>query len=159
MRTQPRNNKLGYLVAPAFRSINRLFVLPFKNGNDDPTRNLFNEYFMPSVEIKDFNVLIDNKPFFDQPVKNQQETFKKLLEMPTNNDYATGNLLDYLYHQDYYKLIGIDLSRQTNTNILQQIDFIGTLEDGDATVFFIAEKQQKNCSKLFFRFINCNRII
>ena len=51
--------------------------------------------------------------------------------------------MDYLYHQKYYKLIGIDLSRQTNTNIPQQINFVGKLEDDDATVFFITEKQQK----------------
>ena len=70
---------------------------------------------MPLVEIKDFNAIIDNKPFFDQPVKNKQ----KPIEMSRNDDYATGNLLDFSYHQNYYKLIGIDLSRQTNTNIPQ----------------------------------------
>ena len=43
--------------------------------------------------------------------------------MLRNNDYGTGNLLDYLYHQNYYKLIGTDLSRQTNTSIPQQINF------------------------------------
>ena len=77
---------------------------------------------MPLVEIKDFNVLIDNKPFFDQPVKTKQETYEKLIEMSINDDNATGNLLDYLYHQNYYNLIGIDLLRQTNTNIYQQIN-------------------------------------
>ena len=51
--------------------------------------------------------------------------------------------MDYLYHQKYYKLIGIDLSRPTNTNIPQQINFVGKLEDDDAKVFFITEKQQK----------------
>ena len=64
--------------------------------------------------------------------------------MSRNDDYTTGNLLDYLYHQNYYRLIGIDLSRQTNTNIPQQVNFIGKLEEDDgATMFFIAEKQQK----------------
>ena len=60
-----------------------------------------------------------------------------------NNDYTTGNLLDYFYHQNYYKPIGTDLSRQTNTIIPQQINFIKKLEDC-ATMFLIAEKQQKN---------------
>ena len=64
--------------------------------------------------------------------------------MSRNNDYTTGSLLDYLCHQKYYKLIGIDLSRQTNTNIPQQINFIGKLkEDDGATMFFIAKNQQK----------------
>ena len=65
-----------------------------------------------------------------------------------------------MYHQNYYKVISIDLSRQINTSILQQIDFVGKLEEDDAvTMFFIVEKQQKNYSKLFFRFIDRDRII
>ena len=99
---------------------------------------------MPLVEIKDFNALIDNKPLFDQPVKNEQERYENIFELSINDDYTTGNLLDYLYHQNYYKLLGIDLSRQTNTNIPQQINFTGkSEEDNGATMFFIAEKQQK----------------
>ena len=69
--TQTKNNNLDYLIDPTFRNINRLFVLSFKNGNDDPSRDVFDKYYMPLVEIKDFNALIDNKPFFDQPVKKQ----------------------------------------------------------------------------------------
>ena len=61
--------------------------------------------------------------------------------MSKNDGYTTGNLLDYLYHQSYYKLIGIDLSRQINTSIPQQINFKGKLEEDDgATMIFIAEK-------------------
>ena len=61
------------------------------------------------------------------------------MEMSRNNYYFTGNLLDY-----YYKLIGIDLSRQTNTSIPQKINVTGKLEkDDSATMFFIAVKQQK----------------
>ena len=80
--------------------------------------------------------------------------------MSSNGHYTTGNLLDYLYHQNYYKFIGINLSRQTNKSISQQINFTGKLEeDNGAIMFFITEKQKKNYSKVFFRFINCNRII
>ena len=53
---------------------------------------------MPLVQIKDFNVLIDNKPFFDQPVKKKQEVYQKLIEMSRNDDYTTGNLLDFSYN-------------------------------------------------------------
>ena len=72
---------------------------------------------MSLVEIKDLNVLIDNKPFSDQPVKNKQEAYGKHVEMSRNDDSTTVNLLDYLHHHKYYKLIGIDLSRQTNMTI------------------------------------------
>ena len=61
--TQPKNNNLDYLIDPTFRNINRLFVLLFKNGNDDPTRDSFDKHYMPLEEIKNFNVLIDNKSF------------------------------------------------------------------------------------------------
>ena len=121
-----------------------MFVLLFKIGNNNPKRNSFDEYYLPLVEKKGFNALIDNKPFFDQPVRNKQEAYEKLIEMSKNDDYTTENLLDYLHHQKYYKLIGIDLSRQKNTSIPQQISFTGNLEEDDgAAMFFIAEKQQK----------------
>ena len=77
-------------------------------------------------------------------MKTKQDAYEKLVEMARNNN-TTGNLLDYLYHQHYYKVIGIDLSRQTNTSILQQINFTGKSKEGDdVTIFFVSEKQQKS---------------
>ena len=66
---QPKSNNLDYMIDPAFRNVNRLFVLSFKNGDDDPARNSFYVYYRSLVKIKDLNALIDNKPFYDQPVK------------------------------------------------------------------------------------------
>ena len=60
---QTKNNNLDYFIGPAFKNINKLFVLSFKNGDDIPTRYYFHDYYMPLVEIKGFNTLIDNKPF------------------------------------------------------------------------------------------------
>ena len=59
------------MIDPRLRKINSLFVISFKNGGNDPTRNSFDEYYLPLVQIKDFNALKDNNPFFDQPVKKQ----------------------------------------------------------------------------------------
>ena len=56
---------------------------------------LFDKYYMPLVEIKYFKALIENKPFFDHPVKKKQNKYKKFIEMPRNDDYTTANLLDY----------------------------------------------------------------
>ena len=123
--TQPKNNDLDYVIDPTFRNIDRVYVLSFKNGNNDPTRDSFVKYYMPLVEIKDFNALFDNKPFFDQPVKNKQDAYEKLIKMSRNDGYTTENLLDYLHHQKDYKLIGIYLLTQTNTSITQQINFVG----------------------------------
>ena len=57
-----------------------MFVLSFKNGDNDPTRGPFDKYYMSLVEMKDFNALIANKLFFDKPVKNKQEAYKNLLK-------------------------------------------------------------------------------
>ena len=63
--TQPEKNNLDYLIDPTFRNINRLFVLSFKNGNNDPMRDSIDRYYMLFLEIKDFNALIDNEPFLN----------------------------------------------------------------------------------------------
>ena len=105
-------NNIDYLIDRTFRTINRSFVISFKNADNDPTRNSFDKYYMPSVEMKKYNALIDSKPFFDQPGKNKQEVYGKLFEISRNDDFKTGNLLSYLYHQS-----GIDVSRPTNTSI------------------------------------------
>ena len=104
--TQPKNDNLEYVIDPTFRKIKRLFVLLFKNGNSDPTRDSFNIYYMLLVEIKNFNTLINNEILFHQPVKNKQDSYEKIIEMSRNDAYTTGNLLDYLYHQKCYQLIG-----------------------------------------------------
>ena len=74
---QPKNNNLDYMTDTTFKNINRLFVLSFKNGDDYPTGDYFDKYSMRLVEIKYFNALIDNKAFFDQPVKNKKKKNKK----------------------------------------------------------------------------------
>ena len=100
-----------------------MFVLLF--GFEDVfSRNSFDSYYMPLIETKNFNVIIGNKPCFDKLMKSKQEAYKKLVEICRNNSYTTENLFYYSYHQNYYELIGIDLSRQTNTSILQQIYFV-----------------------------------
>ena len=65
------------MIDSTFININRLFVLSFKNGDNDPIRNHFDRYYMSIVAIKHFIALINNKPFFDQPIKNKQEAFEK----------------------------------------------------------------------------------
>ena len=102
---------------------------------------------MPLVEIKDFNVLSDDKTYFDEPVKNKQEAYENF-DISRNNIYTTEKVLDYLYHQKYYKLIGIDLSRETNTSIPQHINFWEILEGDGADMYFITEKQQKTILNL-----------
>ena len=79
--------------------------------------------------------------------------------MSRDDDYTTGNWLDYLYQQNYYELIGIDLSRKPNTGIPKRINFVGKLEEDDVWQCFYCWKAAKNNSKYFFIFLNCHRII
>ena len=115
-----------------------MFVLSFKNDNDHPMRDSSDDYCMPFLEIEDFNALIDNKPVFDHLVRNKQSAYERTVKMFRNNDCAPGNLLS-----KYYILVGTDLSRQKNTSIPQETNFTKKIEDDGATMFFIAEKQQK----------------
>ena len=67
------------MIELTFKDINRLLVVSFKNGGNDPTRDYFDKYNMPLVENKDFNTLIDNKPFLDQGLKNKK-LMKKIIK-------------------------------------------------------------------------------
>ena len=103
----------------------------------------FSHYYVPNARIKDFNVLIDWKGFFDLPVKNE-EAYEKIIDIRNNSDYATGNLLDFAYFKNNYRLIAIDLSKQTKLKYPQQISFIGRLLNTyGATMFFIIEKSEE----------------
>ena len=112
MTNQNNNNNLNYLIDPTFTIVNRLFVLSFErieeNSIKKDYRDSFSNYY---VEIKDFNVMIDGKSFFDLPVKNKEEAYEKIIDMCNNNDYTTGNLLDFAYFKENYRLIAIDLSK------------------------------------------------
>ena len=83
--------------------------------------------------------------FFDLFVKNEEEAYKKIIEMSNNHDYATGNLLDFASLKKNYRFIAIDLSKQTNLKDPGQINFTGKLgtQDHVATMFFIIEKSEE----------------
>ena len=89
--------------------------------------------------------MIDGKPFFDIPVKNKK-AYEAIIEMSRNDDYTTGNLLDYEYFSKHYTVIAIDLSKQTELENpdLKQINFNGRLEINEgAKMFFIIEKKKE----------------
>ena len=95
-----------------------MFVLSFERigGGNNATkdhRDSFSHYYVPNIKIKDFNVFIDGKSFFDLPVRNEEEAFEKIIDMSKDNDYTTDNLLDFAYFRENYRLIAIALSKQT----------------------------------------------
>ena len=107
--------------------------------------------------VKDYNVIIDKLAFFDLPIKIEEEAYEKIIDSSRNNEYTTGDLLDYDYFKKYYKLIAIDLSKQQvlqeNEDLIQQINFIGRLEEA-ANVFIIIEKKEYTVLEFSKNFAN-----
>ena len=74
-RTYAQNRYLNHLVNPSFQGVNRLFVLSFENEND---RTSHSTYYLPKVEIKDYNVMIDGKNLFVEPINNNFKTYENI---------------------------------------------------------------------------------
>ena len=149
---QNNNNNLTYLIDPTFTSVSRLFVLSFARDNAGNGRDSFSDYYVPKVEIKDFNVLINGKRFFDLPVKNEEEAYEKIMDMSTNNDYTADNLLDFAYFKKNYRLIAIDLSKQTK-KILKLILLENSKKIMEQQCFLSSKKNQKKQFLIFHKIL------
>ena len=106
-----QNPNLNHLIEPSFQGVNRLFVLAFE---DDAQRTSYEQYYIPNVEIKDYNIMISGENFFDQPIENNKVTYENIRKIATGqgDDYTGNYLLDYSYFMDTYKMIEVDLSKQ-----------------------------------------------
>ena len=142
-----QNPNLNHLVEPSFQGVNRLFVLAFENDDD---RASSDEYYLPTVEIKDYDIIINGENFFDQPMKNNKVTYENIRKIATvqGDDYTTGCLLDYSYFVDTYKMIAVDLSKQqaldADPRTIQQINFTANLDRaGNTRVYFILEEAKE----------------
>ena len=154
MSTEAINNNLNILIDPTFTNVNRLFVLVYQTAAD---RHSSSQFYLPKAMVKDFNVIIDKLPFFDLPIKTEEEAYEKVIDISRNNEYTTGNLLGYDYFKKHYKLIAIDLSKQQvlqeNEDLIQQINFICRLEQ-EANVFIIFEKKEHTILEFSQNFAN-----
>ena len=154
MTAEAINNNLNILTDPTFTNVNRLFVLAYQTADD---RQSFSQFYLQKVMVKDFNIIIDKLAFFDLPIKTEEEVYEKIIEISRNNEYTNGNLLDYDYFKKYYKLIARDLSKQQvlqeNEDLIQQINFTGTLKQ-TANVFIIIEKKEHTILEFSQNFAN-----
>ena len=136
---------MSYLTDPSFHGVNRLFVLPFENETD---REVHTKYYLPNVEIKDCNVIIDGINLFDKPIKNNLKTYDNIRKISTGqrDDYLTGCLLDYTCFKEHYKVIAIYLSEQkkldADPKATQQINFTGNLEKNASISSIIKEVKE-----------------
>ena len=142
-----QNANLNHLIEPSFQGVNRLFVLAFEN-DDQRTSN--KRYYIPNVEIKDYNVMIDGKNFFDQPIKNDKVTYENIRKIATGqgDDYTTGCLLDYIYFRNYYKMGAVVLTKQQALDVdpkaIQQINIASNLKrDRNTRFYFISEEAKE----------------
>ena len=142
-----QNPNLNHLVEPSFQGVNRLFILAFENDDD---RTSYDKYYLSTVEIKDFNIMINGENFFDQPIKNNNVTYQNIRKIATGqgDDYTTGCLLDYPFFPDTYKMIAVDLSKQqaldADPRAIQQINFTANLDrPGNTKVYFILEEAKE----------------
>ena len=135
-----QNANLNHLIEPSFQGINRLFVLAFEN---DDHRISNKRYYIPNVEIKDYNVMIAGKNVFDQPIKNDKVTYENIRKITTGQgDYYTTGF------KNYYKMIAVDLSKQqaldADPKAIQEINFTGNLDRaGDTRIYFILEEAKE----------------
>ena len=141
-----RNPNLNHLVEPSFQGVNRLFVLAFEN---DAQRTSTRRYYLPTVEIKDYNVMINGENFFDQPIKNNKVIYEnRKIATVQGDDYTAGCFLDYQYINDYNKMIAVDLSKQqvldADPRAIQQIIFTANLDRaGNTRIYFILEEAKE----------------
>ena len=112
------NHYLDYLIDPSFQGVNRLFVLSFE---DEEQQTSYKQYYLPTLDIKDYNVMIDGQNLFDQPVRNDLITYDSIRKVATGqgDDYSTGCLLDYNYFKNYYEMI-IDLVNNKHLILIQK---------------------------------------
>ena len=111
LTVQAQNQYLDSVINPSSQGVNRLFVLSFQNNG---SRTSYTIYNLPLVEVNCYNVVIDGRNFFEQPVKNNFITYDNIWKIATGqgDDYTTGCLLDYNYFNSYYKMTATDLSKQ-----------------------------------------------
>ena len=137
-----QGKNLYELLNASFQGVKRLFVLAYfiaDGGNDEAGIKSNKKYFLPRGEIKNYNVLIDGRNFYDQPINDIIKQYDEIRKVSTGygDDYTTGCLLDYAYFKDNYRLIAVDLSKQkaldADPRAIQQIVFQGVVKGDDNT--------------------------
>ena len=141
-----RNANLNHLVEPSFQGVNRLFVIAFEG---DVQRIVHTGYYLPDVEIKDYNIMINGENFFDQLIKSNKITYEnRKFATGKGDDFTTGCLLDYSYFADTYEIVVVDLSKQqaldADPRAIQQINFTANLDRaGNTRAYVILEEAKK----------------
>ena len=140
---------------PSFQGVNRLFVMAYNRVDGQPTRNgQSKKYFLPRIGLNKYNVIIDGRNFYDNPIESAIEKYRELKKVMIGKgqDYTTGSLLDYNYFKKHYKLVAVDLSKEkeldADPRTIQQIEFkymLGT----NLTIYWVLEKSKETILEFY----------
>ena len=139
---------------PSFQGVNRLFVMAYNRANGQPTRNGQQKYYLPRIDLEKYNVIIDGRNFYDNPIESDIEKYRELKKVMIGKgeDYTTGSLLDFNHFDKHYKLVAVDLSKQkeldADPRAIQQIEFkymLGT----NSTIYWVLEKSRETILEFY----------
>ena len=126
-----------------------MFVLPYASGNNVTDENSYRKYFLPRLRIKNYNIEIDGRNFYDQPINDSIKQYDEIRKISTGqgDDYTTGCLLDFAYFEKNYKLIAVDLSKQkaldADSKAIQQIIFTGKTDNQLEFITFLNNQKKQ----------------
>ena len=148
-------NAFKYInLDPFFQGVDRLFVMAYNRANSQPTRNGQRKYYLPRIDLEKYNVIIDGRNFYDNPIESDIEKYRELKKVMIGKgeDYTTGSLLDFNYFDKHYKLVAVDLSKQkeldADLRAIQQIEFkymLGT----NSTIYWVLEKSKETILEFY----------
>ena len=139
---------------PSFQGVNRLFVMAYNRANGQPTRNGQRKYYLPRIDLEKYNVIIDGRNFYDNPIESDIEKYRELKKVMIGKgeDYTAGSLLDFNYFDKHYKLVAVDLFKQkeldADPRAIQQIEFkymLGT----SSTIYWVLEKSKETILEFY----------
>ena len=113
----------------SFQGVKRLFVMAYNRANGQPIRNGQQKYYLPRIALEKYNVIIDGRNFYDNPIEKDIEKYRELKKVMIGKGehYTTGSLLDFNYFDKHYKLVAVDLSKQkeldADPRAIQQIEY------------------------------------
>ena len=151
-------NNFKYIsLDPSFQGVNRLFVMAYNKlaANDDQfNRDSKRVYYLPRNDLNKYNVIIDGRNFYDNPIESDIEKYRELKKVMIGKgeDYTTGSLLDYDYFLKHYKLVAVDLSKQkeldADPRAIQQIEFKCMLPT-NSTIYWVLEKSKETILEFY----------
>ena len=125
-----------------------MFVVAYAHGNNITDENSYRSYFLPRLKIKNYNIEIDGRNFYDQPINDLIKQYDEIRKISPGQcgDYTTGCLLDFSYFEKKYRLTADDLSKQkaldADSRAIQQIIFTGKT-DNQIRVYYILEQSKE----------------